>query len=404
MRTYIRTVVAGLLTGLAMASLAGAATAGTAPGKPKLTLVPTGMKTALFDIDFPDARTGFAVGDAGAILKSQDGGKTWHSLKSGIPATFRGVDFVDRNHGFAVGSGTVLATADGGVTWVQQKVPLNPLPPEAQIEGIQAVPPDLVAVSFVDQKHGFAVGASTILSTTDGGQTWNSRIMPRGYPLLTGVSFTDAKHGHVSATSGSASIFTSLVTTDGGETWLPQQSDLGAALVAVSFAKGGVGHVTGSSGVILETANDGRNWQLERSNPLEDLDGIAFSGPDRGVAVGVLKPVSPDAEQGQRAATAGRAAPQVSIVLSTTDVGRTWTSQAAPGPDRLWGGVAFASANRAFAVGGRGKIVRIDFPASTSRSSSKSSAVWLGAAVVAVAALLGAALVWPRRRAARIKS
>ena len=54
-----------------------------------------------------------------------DGGITWESAATPLPAaerpTFRDVFFIDDQHGWVVGEeGTILATRDGGSTWVRR--------------------------------------------------------------------------------------------------------------------------------------------------------------------------------------------------------------------------------------------------------------------------------------------
>jgi photosystem II stability/assembly factor-like uncharacterized protein len=48
----------------------------------------TNTKFWLRDMDFCDARNGWAVGSRGTIVKTEDGGKTWTML-SGIPVAHK---------------------------------------------------------------------------------------------------------------------------------------------------------------------------------------------------------------------------------------------------------------------------------------------------------------------------
>ena len=42
----------------------------------------------------------------------------WHPVLSGVTSTLLDIDFVDPEHGWAVGQdGTIIATSDGGETW-----------------------------------------------------------------------------------------------------------------------------------------------------------------------------------------------------------------------------------------------------------------------------------------------
>ncbi len=52
------------------------------------------------------------------VLHTADGGRTWKWTDTGHPLPLFGLDFVDADHGWAVGAlGAVLRTADGGRTW-----------------------------------------------------------------------------------------------------------------------------------------------------------------------------------------------------------------------------------------------------------------------------------------------
>ena len=65
-----------------------------------------------------DAQHGWIVGEAGAIVATQDGGATWTEQASGVEKTLFGVSFADARHGWAVGlDGLILRTNDGGQSW-----------------------------------------------------------------------------------------------------------------------------------------------------------------------------------------------------------------------------------------------------------------------------------------------
>jgi photosystem II stability/assembly factor-like uncharacterized protein len=118
-----------------------------------------GAFTSYWDIDFPADMTGWAVGDAGTILKTEDGGETWKTQASGVSASLAAVDFVNASVGFAVGKGgRILRTRDGGAHWVKVG------------SGTQK---GLSAVCFIDASRGWVVGNSGVrLRTTNGGRTW----------------------------------------------------------------------------------------------------------------------------------------------------------------------------------------------------------------------------------------
>ncbi len=73
----------------------------------------------LWSIDFPisgASQVGYAVGDAGTILKTFDAGTSWQQQQSGISQKLNKTYFLDPEFGFAVGdSGIILRTTEGGV-------------------------------------------------------------------------------------------------------------------------------------------------------------------------------------------------------------------------------------------------------------------------------------------------
>ena len=70
----------------------------------------------LNDVFFYDEERGWAVGNNGTILFTEDGGEIWSTQFSGTQSQLHGVCFVNLAVGFAVGeSGTIVHTEDGGV-------------------------------------------------------------------------------------------------------------------------------------------------------------------------------------------------------------------------------------------------------------------------------------------------
>jgi hypothetical protein len=81
----------------------------------------------------------------------------WTPQISGTASGLTGVSFSDASHGWAVGAaGTILVTTNGGDTWASQTAP--------------AGTPDLAGVTFAGAKRGWVVGASgTVLRTLSAG-------------------------------------------------------------------------------------------------------------------------------------------------------------------------------------------------------------------------------------------
>ena len=127
-------------------------------------------KSLLLDI----ARTNsgyFAVGERGHVLTSIDG-KTWTQV-SNIPtrSTLTSIAAIDQQLWAAGHDGIILASADSGKTWARQRIDIYVAGSENPAQGAPIL--DLL---FMDAKHGFAIGAySLMLETQDGGATWTPR-------------------------------------------------------------------------------------------------------------------------------------------------------------------------------------------------------------------------------------
>jgi photosystem II stability/assembly factor-like uncharacterized protein len=69
-------------------------------------------------VAFADAARGYAVGERGVILRTDDGGKTWKGLETEAKTNLYSVAVATRDEALAVGEqGRVLQTKDGGETW-----------------------------------------------------------------------------------------------------------------------------------------------------------------------------------------------------------------------------------------------------------------------------------------------
>lgn len=83
------------------------------------TQIPVKSELALYTIFFKD-NMGWAVGDSGLYIKSEDNGMTWKVQEEVIKSKFwfRDVFFSSPDKGWVVGqAGTVVMTNDGGKTW-----------------------------------------------------------------------------------------------------------------------------------------------------------------------------------------------------------------------------------------------------------------------------------------------
>jgi photosystem II stability/assembly factor-like uncharacterized protein len=272
------------------------------------------------------------------------------------------------------GFGTILSTSDGGRTWQEQTSGTGHL---------------LNSVHFVSATTGWAVGdAGTILSTSDGGRTWQGQTSGTEYRLYS-VHFVSATKGWAVGIFG-----TILSTSDGGRTWQEQTSGTGNSLNSVHFVSATTGWAVGDTGTILSTSDGGRTWQGQNSGTGSSLFSVHFVSATTGWVVadeGKILSTNDGGRtwQGQNSgtgsslfsvhfisATTGWAVGRYGTILSTNDGGRTWQGQTSGTGNRL-SSVHFVSATTGWAVGIPGTILSTNDGGRTWRGQTSGTGNWL---------------------------
>ncbi len=191
----------------------------------------------------------------------------WRVVPSGVSSYLKDVQFVNKLVGWAGGGdSTLIKTTDGGNTWFQQYLPIGG---------------DVDALWFIDEQTGWIVGGgiskgSGLYKTIDGGDNWKQ------YPVL--GDFTDIQF--VSKDTGWAvgySIRRVWKTTDGGETWQEKGTGLFGVFTSCSFLNGMEGWVAGAysyidnfeNEIIYHTTDGGDTWEQQdspnRTGPLNKI-------------------------------------------------------------------------------------------------------------------------------------
>jgi photosystem II stability/assembly factor-like uncharacterized protein len=229
----------------------------------------------LHAVRFLDDRKGFIVASDGRILRTVDGGEHWHTAYH-AGRFLLDLHFVDERHGWAVGSSGVLRTTDGGATWEPQQRTEE----EPQVTGR--------AVRFLDRELGWVVGSNgSIHHTADGGNSWRRlRQAQSGEPNFEALCFVDAHRGWVAGEDGVV-----LHSVDGGWTWSRQITATHAYLTGIHFFDRQTGWAVGyrrdnSTSVLLHTTNGGTTWTHHRRVEGQALQALAFVGREHGWAVG----------------------------------------------------------------------------------------------------------------------
>lgn len=273
-------------------------------------------------IQFTGSNYGFAVGDAGTIMATYDGGLTWDVQYEAITDNMYDVAVIDPLNAFAVGdNGQAIKTTNGGYNWQDMK-----------LQGSNA----LNAVVFVDNKNGWIAGdAKSLYHTTDGGATWIKQLQSGGITGdIAGISFVDANDGWFVSQAG-------LVyhTTNAGTNWTLQKT-LGVSSNRIRFYSSILGAAACDNGMVAITTNGGAAWTIVPTGVTGSINDLLF--------------VSPTEIWG---------AVETGKLIHSTDAGTTWTTTTVNEYSSFF---AITKNNSVlYASGEYGIMIKKDLPAST---------------------------------------
>jgi photosystem II stability/assembly factor-like uncharacterized protein len=303
---------------------------------------------ALHAVHFLSQDEGWAVGDAGVIWHTINGGRDWERLAAPTQASLRSVHFLNPYVGWVAGreelpegrgsTGVLLYTKDGGLKWY--RLLANALPGLSQVR-------------FASPREGFLLGdgsdlhGSGVFRTTDAGRTWAAVPGPRSPGWLAG-DFQDGKTGALVGawgrlaklrheTLGTADVEAlqgrtlysvgvrgnrALAVGDGGAILVSRSSGARWGYVTPETMKlsrdvlatldfravqcvGDHAWVVGRPGsVMLHSPNLGDTWEVVRTGQNVPLNAVFFQDEQHGWAAGEL-----------------------GTILATNDGGKTWTVQ-----------------------------------------------------------------------------
>jgi len=149
------------------------------------------------------------------------------------------------NRMITVGERGHILYRQGETEWRQAKVPTQRL---------------LTGLSFTDERHGFAVGHDAlILATSDGGETWQKvhEAIAEERPLLD-IRFWNSQSGIAVGAYGYL-----LKTEDGGVNWYPGSvnEDHDFHLNAIAVTKGERIYIAAEAGYVYRSDDGGNHWQ-----------------------------------------------------------------------------------------------------------------------------------------------
>jgi photosystem II stability/assembly factor-like uncharacterized protein len=234
---------------------------------------PLPQGNTLRDAYFFDTYLGITVGDHGTVLKTADGGMTWGYVEVPFKDDFYGITFIDTKQGFICGIGAdILRTSDGGNSWeAVNTCTLNTL------RDIQ-----IYKSSFSQTSLGVAVGDNGfILVSHDRGYSWNT-VNNNSTATLYSVYILDTLNAIAVGENG-----TILCTSNGGVDWISSgiYCNFSNAFRNIEFIDDSIGWIAGEEGIILKTTNAGSSWVAQSSGVQVNLNGLCFCSPNSGFVV-----------------------------------------------------------------------------------------------------------------------
>ncbi len=244
----------------------GAISATTTGGAAWTRLRPTGSTDGIFGLSCYGSSNCYAVG-AGTLLATHNGGGSWVAHTLGTTDALDGISCPGTSTCFAVGwPGAIYVTTNGGTSWTYQTSTLS------------GSDQTITAVSCASLTHCVAVGTNGVILSTINGTTWSSESSGTSANLF-GISCPNTSSCIAVGTGG-----TTLTRTGGS--WHAYSSGTTQGLAGVDCLTTNTCYAVGLAGTILVTTNRGATWSIQSSGTTANLYGIACAQPTFCVADG----------------------------------------------------------------------------------------------------------------------
>ncbi|MDX6708461.1 MAG: hypothetical protein QOI48_4307 [Solirubrobacteraceae bacterium] len=295
---------------------------------------PTPQGNTLRALGFVGGR-GYAAGDFGTVLRTNDGGLTWAGLPSGVSASLNLLQVLGPDS-FVVGGGCVVRRSDDGGTVFRRIYFVAP----SCKEGVSALAFSSSAVGYL------ALADGTLLRTTDGGTSFaRGTAVPgtrssaqAGQATPTDLATLSDTTAFVATSSGEINV-----TTDGGGSW-KAVIDVKRPVRDITFVDAKRGFAVGDGSLVLRTDDGGATWKPQALGTPDPID-LA--------AIRCVPGAAPETPPSCLAASR-----KGDVLVRTTDGADTF-SIITPSTDPIFA-ADFASSARIVAGGNAGAVVLSD--------------------------------------------
>lgn len=252
----------------------------------------SGTNQNLYDIEFINDKTGWAVGDAGVVIKTTDGGMNWINIANPSPmlnpnlwsvapvdsnivyitsgkdliirtnngglnwsilnfcpncnSAMTGVYFLNKDTGWFLGTNKVFRTYDGGIT----------------LDSFYAPWFTNFDIYFKDINNGIFCGSGRVFKSTDGGMNWYDTNVPTIGVFYEFRKLAVANNNVWVTGSGNPPVYRS---TDFCETWEVTDTIRNTGIIGLGFINSEIGFAGGGLNKLFKTTNSGFNWYQENT-------------------------------------------------------------------------------------------------------------------------------------------
>lgn len=218
---------------------------------------PTPQGNTVRAIDFTQGR-GYAIGDDGTALRTDDGGATWSGLPTGTSLDLNRVQAVTPDVITVLGGdGCVLRRSDDGGRTFRKFYVLTEI----------NCPEPVAATYFVTPQTGYLLLRNgNVLRTTDAGESFSRVTAIPGTPGSAGGGGATPADAYFS-TPEAGIVFlsnsnTALRTTDGGASWAPEPDVPAGSVQRVKAIDPTTLYAFGP-GTLLRSTDAGQSWQAK---------------------------------------------------------------------------------------------------------------------------------------------
>lgn len=232
--------------------------------------VPSGTFENLNDIQFVDANTGFAVGNAGVVLKTTNGGQNWTIKNTNSTYNNLCLFFLNNNTGY-IGhvNFKLLFTTDGGENWtIKNTYGGN----------------SFTSLFFLNQSTGYATASNNsagLFSTIDGAYSWGI-----SFPYYCkSIKFLNNTFGFCVSRENpynKALIYNGNAWTSYRVNYITNSNYLNS----IDFISTTIGYTVGDSGKIFKTLNGGNNWTSQNNYTSNNLKSVKAIDLNKVITVG----------------------------------------------------------------------------------------------------------------------